>query len=806
MINYNPGSFGALLYTLRKRQHLTQQQLADAVGMHRHAISRWEQGKALPVSKAIVLELIQYLRLDANDARHLLEASLTAPAPLWGVPFSRNAFFTGREETLETIKNHLHPDRAAITGSSYALYGLGGVGKTQVALEYAYRYSLAYRAVFWIESETNDQVLFSLQRMADLLQLPERSESDQQQVTKAVQHWLATHTQWLLIWDNVEDLELPQRVLPPDPQGDFLVTSRRQTLEILPYGIELQPMEVDEGILLLLRRAKVLERDATSEQIHQLIVGMPDEYTAATRLVKLVGGLPLALDQVGAYLEETGCGLVNYLHLYELQQPFLLNRRGGPGIYHPQSVTATFHLAKGQLEQTQKEALDLLYLCAFLHAESIPEELFHIGAQHLGPRLTPIVGDTVQFDLMFMTLRNLSLVHRQPQMRTLSLHRLLQDVLREQMESEEMRLWGGRVIRMVNAAFPEGIPFVNWVRCEQYLAQALACVPLIAKIGGDVPEAGELLSKVGIYLLRRGRFKEATPLLEQAVALGEHQLGDGHPTLISRLVNQAELFWRQCKYEQTELLLLRALTIGEHHLEPMHYQIGYILNSLGLLFSEQGKYEQAELFYQRALTILDQPSLERPSKPELDGLCDTLSNLGLLYWKLGKYEQAEPFYLRALQMEELLFGPEDPDTALTLNNLAALYRDQGKYEQAESLYQRVLKIEEHALGSEHPSLAFPLKGLAQLYANQGKYGQAEPLYQRALRIREQALRTDHPDVAATLDGLADIYAAQKKYTQAASLYQRALQIYEHHLGSTHLETLRIKSAYHYVFEQSKLIN
>lgn len=230
------GSFGALLHTFRKRARLTQQQLAEAVGMHRHAISRWEQGEVLPASKAIVLEVARHLHLNTQEARCLLEASLIIPAPLWGVPLPRNLFFTGREETLAALHRSLGTEGAVALTQSYALHGLGGVGKTQTALEYAYRHALEYNAIFWIEAETIERTLFSLQRIAELLQLPERAATDQPRIIEAVQRWLVTHDQWLLIWDNLEDLELPHRLLPPTRQSTLLFTTRRQALGTLARG------------------------------------------------------------------------------------------------------------------------------------------------------------------------------------------------------------------------------------------------------------------------------------------------------------------------------------------------------------------------------------------------------------------------------------------------------------------------------------------------------------------------------------------------------------------------------------------
>src|SRR5690348_16904292 len=164
MTSNDSDSFGVVLHTFRKRARLSQQQLANTVGVHRHTITRWEHGDVLPASKATVLELARHLHLSDQETRQLLDASLTAPAPLWGVPFPRNPFFTGREAILEELHAHLKVDKAATLVQAYALQGLGGVGKTQTALEYAYRHALEYNAVFWIEAETAEHMQPALRR------------------------------------------------------------------------------------------------------------------------------------------------------------------------------------------------------------------------------------------------------------------------------------------------------------------------------------------------------------------------------------------------------------------------------------------------------------------------------------------------------------------------------------------------------------------------------------------------------------------------------------------------------------------
>jgi tetratricopeptide (TPR) repeat protein len=757
---------------------LTQKQLAQQLGVHANTISSWELGTYLPDTRGLVLELARHLALGEQDTRRLLEASLTALSPHWLVPLPRNPFFTGRKEILEALHMQLHVEQVVALTQSYAIRGLGGIGKTQIALEYAYRHALEYSAIFWIDAETIEHVMSSLLRIAELLQLPEREEADQQRIMAAVQRWLSTHNQWLLIWDNVEDLELLQRLLPPTRQGAVLITTRRQALGTLARGIDLAPMGREEGMLFVLRRAKVLEPEATSEQMHQLAVSMPAEYAAAEKLVAAMEGMPLALDQAGAYIEETGCSVSAYLERYEQQRARLLDRRGVLGGDHPHSVTATFLLASKRIEREQSAAADLLHVCVLLHAEAIPEELFVEGAAYLGPELASLATDPYQLDQAIAVLRSLSLVQRQPETCTLSMHRLLQAVLREQMSGPEQAEWLRRVVAALNAVFPD-VTHEAWGRCERLLPHVLTVATAIPDCAGD-RKLAEALQKAADYLCCRARYEQAEPLYQRALRIGKQVWGPAHPQVAYPLCGLAYLFYEQGKYQQAEPLYQRALQIREQALGPTHPDIAYTLQRLGMLYWKEGKYERAKLLYQRALSIQEQA--KGAEHPEIASL---LNDLAILSVEHGKLEQGERLYQRALSMWERALGANHPDVAMALNNLADLYIQQGKYEQAEPLCEQALRIWKQALGAEHPEVAYPLRHLADLYMEQGKYEQAEPFYRQALRIWEQALGPEHPNLAHPFHGLAMLFARQGKYEQAEPLYQQALRIWEQALGPEH---------------------
>ncbi|HZR40391.1 MAG TPA: helix-turn-helix domain-containing protein, partial [Ktedonobacteraceae bacterium] len=518
-------SFGALLKALRKRKRLTQQQLAEAIGMHRNAIIRWERGDFLPESKTLVLELARQLCLGDQETRQLLEASLTALTPYWLVPLPRNQFFTGREEILEALHTQLGVEQAAALTQSSALHGLGGVGKTQIALEYAYRYALQYSAVFWIGAETEEQIVSSLLCIAEVLQLPERENKDQQRVLTAVQRWLSTHGQWLLIWDNMEELALLDRFLPPARSGAILITTRCQTLGTFARGLDLLPMEHEEGMLFLLRRAKVLKPEASEEQMQQLV--MPEEYSAARQIVTIMGGLPLALDQTGAYIEETGCGLAGYLLRYKLQPLHLLDRRGVGRGDHPYSVVATLQLACQRVAQQHLPALDLLRFCAFLHPDAIPEEILASTVSHGAPVPGPMLATAFQLDSALATLRRFSLVQRHPETRMLSLHRLVQVILQEEMSEQERAEFQQRVVRQLNETFPKitvRTSVETWEPCERLLPHVMICAATIPDCRQD-QELAEVLLKAADYLHERSQYERAESLYQRALQIQEQTSG-----------------------------------------------------------------------------------------------------------------------------------------------------------------------------------------------------------------------------------------------------------------------------------------
>jgi len=777
----------------REQRGWSQQEVADQIGTTPVNISRWERGITVP-SPYFRHKLCDLFGKDAQDLglvgdgadnrSELLPAETAADrarairippvaVPLWNIPHRRNPFFTGREEVLKRLHTTLAASRTAALTQPQAISGLGGIGKTHTALEYAYRFRDEYQAVFWARADSHETLVSDLAAIASLLQLPEQNEQEQLRVVEAVRRWLSEHDRWLLILDNVDDIELVNDVLPTMSIGHIVLTTRARATGMIAQDIELEQMEPEEGALFLLRRAKIVASDLPLDNASYA------DWAKAKAIAQAQGGLPLALDQAGAYIEETGCSLSSYLNLYTARRSQLLKRRGRLTFDHPEPVATTWSLSFEKVAQANPAAADLLRLCVFLHPDAIPEEIFTAGSPELGPLLGPVAADPMELDAAIGELRKYSLVRRHPDTHTLTIHRLVQAVLTDQMDEHMQRQWVERVVRAVSRAFPAG-EFANWQRCQRLFPHALACAALIEQWSLAFPEAAQLLDQAGSYLRERAQYKEAEPLLKRALAIYEQSLEAQHSDMARCLNDLATLYWNQGKYEQAESLFQQALTIREQTLGLEHPDVASSLNNLALLYWNQGKYEQAEPLYHRALAIREQVL----GLGHAD-VAQTLNNLGILYLAQGRYAQAEPLLKRALAVWEQALGPTHPDVAFSLHNLAFLYYNLGNYAQAEPLFQRALAIREQALGPKHNEVAYTLDNLAVVYGAQGKYEQAELLFQRALTIREQVLGQGHPLVAQTLNHLAQLYSAQGKYAQAGPLLTRSEAIREQALGPEH---------------------
>lgn len=520
---------GERLRQERHYRHLSQEALAEALSISVQSISRWEREETIPQAH-YRLQLSQFFDIRPEELFQALptrEQQYSTPvAPtIWSVPYPRNPYFTGRTAIVQQIATALHTTRIGAVPQPQAISGLGGIGKTQIALEYAYRFAHDYDAVLWLQAETYEILLTELVALADILQLSEAHHEEDIQIVGAVKQWLRVHTRWLLILDNVEDIAQVHHLGLLRTSGHLLLTTHSQFTGALAERIDLEPLSEDEGSLFLLHRSKLLSLNLTLEAVPALLL------SSTKKIVQELGGLPLALDQAGVYIDEAGCSISDYLQHYEQQYLQLLGRRGVMGEDHPRSVVATLCLSYEQVAHLNPVAAEILRLCSFLHPDHIPEEIITAGISSLGTDRLSAPDNSYHLDEAFMTLRSFSLVSRHTETHAFSLHHLVQVVIRDTLNSIEGHQWLVRAIQTVDAVFPkEG--FAPWAMYERYIPHVQACILLGEQEGIVIPEMAQVLEKAGNYLLRRGRSLEAMQFLQHALAIQEALLGpDSHKSV-----------------------------------------------------------------------------------------------------------------------------------------------------------------------------------------------------------------------------------------------------------------------------------
>ncbi|TFH47271.1 MAG: tetratricopeptide repeat protein [ANME-2 cluster archaeon] len=700
----------------------------------------------------------------------------------FNVPFPRNSFFTGREKVLDELHKSLRSNKSVALSQPLAISGLGGIGKTQTSVEYAYRYYNEYKTVFWAKADSREALISDYSAIAELLNLPEKNEADQNLSITATKRWLEENTDWLLILDNADNPEIIEDFLPLKFSGHILLTSRSHGFDNLGITnpIELDKMLPEEAKQFFLARTGHIEIE-------------PIEIEAIESIALELEYLPLAMEQAGAYINKIKCSFQDYLQSYRTRGLALLEKsRASTGKY-PESVATTWLLNFEQVMQKSPAAADLLCASAFLEHDKIPFEIISNRYTELGPALSTALenleSDPLLLDEVFEPLTQYSLLQRDSSTNTYNIHRLVQAVLKDGMDAQTQRLWSECVVKAVNCAFPK-VEFSKWHLCDRILPHALTCSELIIEWDLEFQEAARLLNNTGFYIYKRARFEEAESLFNRALDISEKVLESDHPDVANILNNLANLYKDLGKYENAELLYTRALDIREKALGLDHPEVATILNNLAVLYHQQGKYEDAEPLHNRALNIR-----EKALGPDHPKVANSLNNLAAHYHQQLKYDDAEPLYERALDISEKVLEPDHPDVAYSLINLAGLYEDQGKYDEAEPLLKRALDLRERVLEINHPDVAGSLNNLAALYHKLGKYDEAEPLYIRALDIWEKALGPHHPDVAKTLINLATLYHKQGKYAKANPLYLRSITIVEKFWGKEHVLIVTYLSSY-----------
>jgi tetratricopeptide (TPR) repeat protein len=686
------------------------------------------------------------------------QAAPPPPRPFIGVP-PRIASFTGRADELDRLDAILMRDKpAAVTQASVgraAVQGMGGVGKTSLAVEYAHRYRNLYAGVCWCPAETRVGLLSALAALSVTLGAATGEVADVEKAAKAALRRLAEQrATWLLVYDNVT---APDHIadLLPSAGARVLITSRFSDWSELADEVALDVLPLEEAVALLQSRT-----------------GRNDT-TGAKALGEALGRLPLALDHAAAFCKRTQMQFDDYA-----KKASSLIDAAPRGVGYPRSVAATFDLAIAEAVAQCQAAEALMAYLAQCAPERIPMTLIE-GA----------VEDEVERMNALASLAEVSLLKHDPfedATPAVTVHRVVQTVARARAEENgSARDAVKRLIARLVTTYPEegyGDP-KSWPMCAQLTSHLLALREAHPEVVSAFEDWSRLLNCVGTYFHGRAAYSQAAQLYRNALAVREETLGPEHPDTAESLNNLAVLLRHQGDFAGARPLYERALAIREKALGPEHPDTAQSLGNLAGLFRSQGDLAQARPLQERSLAIR-----EKALGPEHPTMAKSLNGLALLLQAQGDLVGARPLYERAFAINEKAFGSEHPDTATILNNLAMLLKDQGDLAQARPLHERALAIREEALGPEHPDTAQSLNNFAHLLHAQGDYEGTRPLFERALAINEKAFGSGHPATATSLNNLAILLKDQGDFAGARPLYERALAIREKAFGSEHPAT------------------
>ena len=671
----------------------------------------------------------------------------------------RPAFLAGREELLADLDAGL--TGAATDGSQVvALCGLGGAGKTSVALEYGHRH-LAELGVTWQLAAEKPTALAA--GFGDLaVQLGARDLLGAGDPVAQVHGVLAARPgDWLLIFDNAPGPRALQDVLPPAGRGRVLITSQNPLWPGVRV-LQVPMLDRDVAAAFMLARTGSADRDAARELAGEL------------------GGLPLALEQAAAYVQATGRSTAEYLAMFRQRRTDLL-ARGEPAGYGKQ-VTTTWMLAFDQLRQTAPLAITLLRLLSCCAPELIPLHLLLRPlpgfSGSLPSELAPLLDDPLACDDAVASLRRFSLVSP-PRNGLVSVHRLVQAVTLGQLPADQAEVWRRAARTLIEAVLPSDAEHrENWPVYAALLPHAQATLPVDS----------DDMARIARFLGHSGNYTAARVLQQQITDTREQVLGGDHPRTVAARANLARWTGQAgnpaaARDQYAALLPVRERVLGAEHPDTLAARA-----KLAYWTGEAGDPAAAR---DQVAALL--PVRQRVSGAEHPDTLAARANLARWTGEAGDPAAARDQYAALLPVRERVLGAEHPRTLADRAKLAYWTGQAGDPAAARDQVAALLPVREQVLGGEHPDTLAARANLARWTGQAGDPAAARDQYAALLPVRERVLGAEHPRTLADRANLA--YWTGEAGDPAAARDQVAalLPVRQRVSGGEHPDTLAARA-------------
>lgn len=713
-------------------------------------------GKIKEISEKLrnhVIYLTHHLVVDVAHARSVESHVVTGGTPLIStapprvkpsmmIPFKRDAkHFVGRTELMDSLE-HGFEDLNRL-----ALVGLGGVGKSQIAIEYAYRLAELDPDlwVFWVHVNSRSRFKQSYADIARKVQLP-KIEHPEHDALQEVTDWLndESHGRWLLVLDNCDDLDVIKNIeqgltgssafggieekplidyVPNATHGKILATcrSRNVAMEMTcsePEAlIPVSEMSADEALSLL--RSK-LPKDKSSDVDH-------------LALAEELGCIPLALKQAAAYIS-LGRGhmtMLKYLQLFresEASQTKLLMKDFNDATRDRElknSIILTWEISFDQIRTSNPAAADLLALMSSFDRQVIPRCLLCEE------------DDDVDFEDQISLLMNYSLVIENSDEDNYNMHRLVQLTTQSWLVTEKQQMhWWEEALTTLTKVFPED-DYDNWRLCQTLLPHAQLVAGRNFTSSSSVELLSDLFRKVGIYDMGQGRYEAAHQRLTSSHEIRRRVFGEQHRLTLESLnalggVLEREGHWQQAETTHRKTFEIRQQLYGKSDVQTLEAE-----NSLSLDLIDEGKYVEAEALLRQALESEESLNEENPVR------LTSMTHLGLVAEKQGHFAEAVDTYRSMLKVQDRCYSQEHPATLETLNHLGRTLSELGLLTEAATILTRAYQSKSEVLGPEHPKTLNALSALIGNQERQGKLKEAIALLRKLVDLQD---RVSYPEV------------------------------------------------------------
>ena len=569
------------------------------------------------------------------------------------VRYERNQYFTGRGKFLKELFKYFQDSTNSPYRHRIALFGLGGIGKTQVALEYVYRYQSWYSRIYWISADSQKSLLEGYEQIAERAKLLIPSDSEAIDIADCVISWLMQEQRWLIVIDNLDDIsvlstrnlsraDVVATLLPPTgPHQHTLITTRNRYADGIPaQGLEVLKFDEDEALALLSTISKIpIPNDSTDSM----------EQKSAQQIVESLDFLPLAIEQAAAYIKEVVWKFSTFLNDYAQYRQDLHKWEPQGLREYPHTVATTWRMSFDIIHKKNPHAAQLLQLLSFLNPDGVLIDFLFSGLEALREDLRQLLSHRIEFHKAIIILENFSFVKRGRQAENyeiLLIHRLVQTVVKDEMEDAELNAFRTMTVDICNESFPEEWSNVEKrATCRLYVGQVMG--PLISLEVIRTEKSASIMYRVGWFLREDGKISDSERLSLRAVKIITEILGDDHPSTLTSM------------------------------------------NNLALTYGDQGRTGEAAMMQEEVLQ-----KRRRILGDDHPSTLTSMSNLALTYRDQGRTGEAAVLQEEVLQKRRRILGDDHPSTLTSMSNLALTYRDQGRTGEAAALLEGMWILEE----------------------------------------------------------------------------------------------------------------